>query len=166
MRPHVSLFALCGLAATTIPVWAQAPSSDAVQMESAAASDERLDRLRGGADLGPDLHVSFGLQRLTTVNGTLVASTQFQVQDIAHLTPAEALAAQHVLGSLLTVANGQASSTALPAGNQSVATIIQNNLPNQVIKNVVTLNLTANSLSLLRAANAADQLRNLSLPGH
>ena len=137
-----------------------------VQMGSPAASAARLDSLRGGADIGAGLHVSFGLDRLTSVNGTLIASTQFQVQDITHVTAAEAQALQSSLGSVLMLRDGKASLVALPSGNQSLGTVIQNSLPNQTIRNVVTLDMTTNSLNLLRAANASEQLRNLSLPGH
>jgi hypothetical protein len=154
------------LASVGAPTFASQPPSQVIEMDSPKVSDSRLDSLRGGADVSPALHISFGLDRLTSVNGTLIASTQFQVQDIGHVTPAEAQAIQQSLGSLLTVSNGHASLTQLSAGNQSLGTVIQNSLPNQSIKNIVTLDVTTNSLTLLRASNAMDQLRNLSLPGH
>ena len=166
MQQRTRLVAMALLVCTAATAFAETVRAEVIEMGSPKASDERLNSLRGGVDVSPALHISFGLERLTSVNGTLVASTQFQVQDIAHVTAAEAQAIQHALGSVLTVTNGQVSMMALPAGNQSLGTVIQNSLSNQSIKNIVTVDIATNSLALLGAANAVDQLRNLSLPGH
>jgi hypothetical protein len=166
MRHILLVSAVSLLACSSGAALAEAQEASVVEMGTTCASDLRLDRLRGGADVGPTLHIGFGLERLTSVNGTVVASTRFQVQDITQVTPAEAQALQRSLGSVLTLRDGQASFVALPSGNQSLGTVIQNSLPNQTIRNVVTLDMTTNSLNLLRAAHASEQLRNLSLPGH
>lgn len=144
---------------------AQEGRASAIDMDATPVSLARLDALRGGADVGPALHVAFGLERLTTVDGVVVASTRFDVPDIGHITAAQAQAVQAALGTLLVVRDGQATSVSLPLGNQSLGTFIQNSLSNQSIRNLVTINLATNSLALLRSLNANDQLRGLALPG-
>lgn len=144
---------------------AQDGGAPAIDMHAVPVSAARLDALRGGADVGPALHVAFGLERITTVDGVVVASTRFDVPDIGHITAAQAQAMQASLGSLLVVRNGQVSTLPLPLGNQSLGTLIQNSLSDQTIKNLVTVNLATNSLALLRSFNASDQLRGLALGG-
>lgn len=162
-----TLRALSALAMLTgaLACAAQDSPGQHIDLGAPPASEALLDALRGGADAGPDLHVAFGLERITTVNGVVVASTRFDVPDVGHITAAQAQAMQAALGSLLVVRNGEVSTVPLPAGNQSLGTVIQNSLPNQSIQNLVTVNLATNSLALLRSLNAADQLRGLALPG-
>lgn len=147
------------------------------------ASDAELDDMRGGFEVnlnGAQLMLSFSLERVTYINGELVASMRISVPDLSNLqaggispttirvetlpidpTATDAtrtlqprLAAQHIngLGPAVTVIqNGAGNTFTLPLSLNSLTTVIQNTVDNQIIRNMTTLNATIVNQALSRA---------------
>jgi hypothetical protein len=67
--------------------------------------DARLDRIRGGFDLGDNLRASFALQRTVLINGMETMRTTITVPDIANITRDQAAALQDALRTTV-VTNG------------------------------------------------------------
>ena len=55
-----------------------------------AISDNALDRLRGGFDIGGGLMVNFGITRAVYINGDLVTQTTLNFGNLTGLTTAQA----------------------------------------------------------------------------
>lgn len=111
-----------------------------------AVSAARLDAMRGGVDLGGGLLGSFGISRATYVNGQLVAHSQVNIPDIAHVTAPQANALAAVLQTVV-VRNGPGNFVDPTAfGDRSAATVIQNTLNDQHIQNLTTIHASVNTL--------------------
>ncbi|CAB3796163.1 hypothetical protein GCM10011400_17510 [Paraburkholderia caffeinilytica] len=136
------------------PAWA---SADLV-----AVNDNRLDDLRGGFDLPSGLVVSFGISREAFVNGNLVASTSFNIPNIAQMTPQQAqMLANANTGALIqTGLNNTVQPGALPG---LTGAVIQNTLSNQQIQALTTINTTVNSLGAFKALNLGQTLNSALL---
>jgi hypothetical protein len=123
------------------------------------ASDGALDTVRGGFDVGNGLLASFGFQRLVYVNGSLTASTALSIPDIGHMTPDQA-SALAVLGTVNVIQNGSGSSfdpsVLVKAGG---ATVIQNNLDNQNLQSLTTIDAAVNGLDNFHSRNLQDSLQ-------
>src|SRR5215469_11853300 len=68
-----------------------APPSQRVADFGFPVSNERLDAVRGGFDLG-GLEVSLGIERAVYVDGNLVTYANVNVPDLAHITSQQAMA--------------------------------------------------------------------------
>jgi hypothetical protein len=112
--------------------------------------NERLDTVRGGFDLGDGIEASLGIQRAVYINGNLVTYASVNIPDIAHITTQQAVALASVL-STVNVQNGPGN-TFDPSsmGNATAATVIQNTLNNQTIRNLTTLNVAVNTFNTFR----------------
>ena len=140
------------LAAATLarPASAQAVSPQRSPLGSAArqaVSDERLAELRGGFDLpGSGLQLSIGVQRQVQVDGSSVPVSTFQF-----CSPSCAAVTAGAVGSLIQ--RGSANSVpGATLGTPAGAVVIQNSLDHQQIKASTTLDVTANSLQLLKGS--------------
>ena len=102
-----------------------------------AVDDRQLEQARGGFDFGAGMLVSLGVERLVSINGTVVASTHFSIPDMTQLSAAEA----------------QLTSNAL------TAVLVQNSLNDQAIHSQTTINTTVANLALLKAVNFESSLR-------
>ena len=124
-----------------------------------AVSDSRLDTIRGGFDLGNGLVASLGIERAVYINGNLVTYTNVNIPDIAHITIPQATALSAAL-STMNVQNGPGN-TFDPSslGQTAAATVIQNTLNNQTIRNVTTLNVSVNTLNSFRNEGLLDMLQ-------
>lgn len=134
-----------------------APAATAWRPVAAAV----LDEVRGGFTAPSGLQLSLGIDRLASVNGTLVAQTSVHIADLRNISPAEAAQAQTALGATLLVQDGQAIQAAgqgLPAG-----TFIQNTRDGQTITSLTTVNASVNSMSLLKSMNFQDSVRDAGL---
>ncbi len=131
------------------PAWA---SADLVAVDS-----NRLDSMRGGFDLPSGLVVSFGISREAFVNGNLVASTSFNIPNIAQMTPQQAqMLANANTGAL--VQNGL-NNTVAPGGLPALTgSVIQNSLNNQQVAALTTINTSVNSLAAFKAFNIGSTL--------
>ncbi len=121
--------------------------------------DHALELARGGFDLGNGLLVSLGVERLVSINGNLVASSNFSIADVTKLSGAEALRAGAALAALTLVQNGPGN-VFLPGGmDQAGALVIQNSANDQLIRSQTTISTTVNSLSLLKTLQFEGALR-------
>lgn len=102
-----------------------------------AVDDSQLDRARGGFDFGNGMLVSLGVERLVSINGTVVASTHFSIPDMTQLSAADALMASDTMAAVL----------------------VQNSLNDQAIRTQTTINTTVANLALLKAVNFESSLR-------
>lgn len=138
-----------------------------------AVSNEKLDQLRGGFDMGRGLTVSFGFIRTVMINGDLVTKSSFNIPDIAKITPDEAkITAAAMAQAGVVVQNGPGNRVESPAGNGitpstplplPTSTIVQNSLNNQNIQTLTVINTGVNSLSLLKTINTQIVLKDALL---
>ena len=125
-----------------------------------AVSDQRLEQMRGGFDLGSGIVASLGIDRAVYVNGNLVTSTSVNIPDISRIDSAQATALAAVMNSVNLVQIGPGNSVDPSTLSQARgATIIQNTLNNQQIQALTTLNVSTNSLNLFRAMGLQDSLQ-------
>jgi len=125
-----------------------------------AVSDQRLEQMRGGFDLGNGIVASLGIERAVYVNGSLVTNTSVNIPDIGHIDSAQATALAGVMNSVNLVQVGPGNSVDPATLSQARgATIIQNTLNNQQIQALTTLNVGTNSLNQFRAMGLQDSLQ-------
>jgi hypothetical protein len=168
-----------GLGAASGPAAAGAFEPGQWQMASAA----RLEAMRGGFEAAPGLKVSFGMVRSVAINGELVSRTSFQLPDMSRITEAQARMASLAMRDAGLVQNGpgnylqrdpQAASGAASVATQTslgampglgAATVIQNTLDNQVIRQITEISTGVNTLGVLKMVNAQAALKDALLGG-
>lgn len=123
-----------------------------------AVNDGELADVRGGFSLGDGLLVSLGVERLVSINGTVVASTHFSIADMTQLSAAEAAMASDVLAAVV-VQNGAGNLVAPQASQGLGALLIQNSVNDQAIRSQTTISTTVSNLAMLKAANFESSLR-------
>jgi hypothetical protein len=113
-----------------------------------------LDAARGGFTDSHGLAVSFGLERLVSLNGEVIARTSVQVPDISHLTAEQVRQTSEALSSVKLIQAGHDNiyTRSLPSP-MSGATVVQNSLNDQAIRTQTVINASANSLALLQTLN-------------
>ena len=139
---------------------AQTPRTLAPQQSDASiwlvVSDQTLDTLRGGFDLGIGLMVSFGISRAVYVNGQLITSTTFRVGDLTSLTPQQAVALSQQISAQTqaqVIKNGPGNTMELSVGSAPLSTFIQNTLNNQSIRNQTIIDMTSNGMGIAKGLN-------------
>ncbi len=110
------------------------------------ASDSELDQLRGGFALANGVNIDFSLHRLTTLNGEVVSSTSFRLPDDAFLFQ-----------------NGGLNQAPVMTGS-ALGSVIQNNVDNQVIKNMTDINIAVSNLKNMDLNNRGMVFNNLIMP--
>lgn len=136
---------------------------DPLGVRLAAIDTDSLDNIRGGFEM-PDLNLrlSFGIERAVYINGELVASTVFNVQNIQGLSGSAALpvALPADAGAALTVIqNGTGNGFTAHVTPNVAGTVIQNTLDNQKITNMTIVNATVNSAQIMRSMNLQSTIR-------
>jgi hypothetical protein len=128
--------------------------------EWVAVSNENLDKVRGGFDVGSGLAVSFGIVRTVTINGDLVNRTSFNLPDVTKITPDQAKITSAAIAQAGIVQNG-AGNFVDPSVKAQLAggTLIQNSLNNQKIQTLTVINAGVNSMGLLKAINVQTALK-------
>ena len=145
---------LCSLA--VLP----AGADEAAQDWGAPVPDSELENVRGGFDTGNGLVVSLGIERLVSINGNVVATTQFNIADMARMSSAEAQIARDALQPFQVVQNGPGNSFNADAMPQLMsALLIQNSVNDQLIRSQTTINTTVNTLAALKSINLEATLR-------
>ncbi len=125
-----------------------------------AVPEQELEQLRGGLDLGKGLLVSLGVERLVSINGNVLASSNFTIADVSKLSVSEARLASEALASVNLVQNGAGNVFLGDAQSQFPgALVIQNSVNEQLIRSQTTISTTVNSLSLLKSIYVGDSLR-------
>lgn len=115
-------------------------------------SNARLAAMRGGFTLssgGVTIDVAMGIQQMTYINGQLVASSVLD----SHSIPKQML---HVIQNGPGNAFNPASFNLLPG---TMATVIQNTLDKQTIRNLNVLNVTVTSRALAEALSIQSSVR-------
>lgn len=110
------------------------------------ASDSELDKLRGGFVLPNGMTIDFNLERITTLNGSVVFSSFFQLPDNASL-----------------LQNGTLNQSPDLAGS-GFSSVIQNNVDNQTIRTVTAINIAVSNLKNLDLTNGSLAFNNLIQP--
>ena len=156
---HLSIVGLCVLVLASV-CQAQTPRTLAPQHSNTsiwlAASDQTLDTMRGGFDLGTGLMVSFGVSRAVYVNGQLITSSTFQVGDLASLTPTQAAALGQQISTQAqaqVIKNGSGNTVELSTGSVPLATFIQNTVNNQTIRSQTIIDATSNGMGMVKGLN-------------
>lgn len=103
----------------------------------AAVNDSELEQARAGFALDGGLFVSLGVERLVSINGTVVANTRFSIPDMAQLNAAQAQMASDAMAAVL----------------------VQNSSNDQAIHSQTTIDTTVANLALLKAVNFESSLR-------
>ncbi|TAK61267.1 hypothetical protein [Methylobacter sp.] len=110
------------------------------------ASDSELDQLRGGFVLPNGMNIDFSLERISSLNGTVVSSSFFQL-------PENTLLSQ----------NGTMNQ-ALDLAGSGLSSVIQNNVDNQIIRTVTDINIVVSNLKNIDLNNSGMAFNNLILP--
>lgn len=105
----------------------------------------RLDGMRGGFVVPSGFVVSFGIERVVSVNGEVVASTQLRIPDIARITADQA----QLLAGLRDSQVVQVGTGTVVAGGTH-GLVIQNALDGQTISARTSLDVSLNTLQLHR----------------
>lgn len=116
-------------------------------------SNQALEAMRGGFDMGGGLLVNFGITRAVYVNGALLTETTLNVGDVSRLTSAQAARLHSQLTEVNLVQNGPGNSAPANLSSLGNGLIIQNTLNNQHLSAQTTINASSNGLSMIRNLN-------------
>lgn len=124
-----------------------------------AVDDSALEQTRGGFDLGNGMLVSLGVERLVSINGTVVVNSRFSIPDVTQLSAADARLASDALAAAgVQVGAGNRIDPDLSAQTMG-ALLIQNSANDQAIRSQTTISTTVGNLAMLKAANFESTLR-------
>ena len=129
-------------------------------MDCKVASDEELEKMRGGFSInagGSQILLSLGFQQVTYINGILAAMTTLNLPQSNSAAPIPIQ--QNFIPSQI-IQNGPGNTYMPPATLPSnVMTVIQNSLNNQIISHMTIINATIASKQLSDAMSMASILR-------
>lgn len=129
-----------------------------------AVSDQHLEKMRGGYDIGNGLTVSFGIIRTVMINGDLVSKTSFNLPDVTKITSEQAAIASAALAKNGIVQNGPGNYVDPVVQSQlATGTLIQNSFSDQKIQTLTIINAGVNSLNLFKAINTQTLLKDALL---
>jgi hypothetical protein len=117
-------------------------------------SNQQLDKMRGGFDLGLGLLVSFGITRATYINQELVTSMTFQLGNISKLTALQAQRlSQQINLAPQVIQNGVGNLVESGVMNLPLGTYLQNTLDNQVLRTQTVIDIQTNGLGMMKNFN-------------
>jgi len=111
-----------------------------------SVSDSELDQLRGGFALPNGTNVDFSFDRITSLNGTVVSSSFFQLPENASLFQNGTL--NHAPDLTMS----------------GLGSVIQNNVDNQTIRTVTDINIAISNLKGFDLNNGGAVFNNLIMP--
>jgi len=126
------LIALAGVATTATGQPVPADPFAHTQAVDAAL----LDGYRGGFDTEAGLHVSLGIERIVTINGEVAEHSQLALGDLGRL-----------------IQNGGGRVDTRMGDGVLAATVIQNSLNGQLIRNETIINASVDARGMLQALN-------------
>lgn len=144
------------------PAVALRPRSGSAGTELAwtPVDDNHLDTMRGGYETASGLRVGFGIERVVYINGNLAASTRLYIPDVGRMTTDDARALAAMVGRVTWIRNGPGNTFDPTAMSTTYgATVIQNTLDNQAIRNQITIDAAVNTLQDFKAINAMSTLQ-------
>ena len=146
-----TVHAICG-ALVGLPVAAGEPPAPGQVWH--AASDDKLEQMRGGFRLNDRLTVTFGIVRSVEINGTLVSSSALQIGDLRSIDLGQA----EQLARLNLVQSGTGNTVATSLQTALPSLVVQNTLNDQTIRTLTEINAVSNGMSLLKGLNVAQSL--------
>ena len=165
----VLLTMACVARAQGAPAMPPPPAARALGVEVAAPAGWRqvgaaaLDGMRGGFTTPSGLALSLGIERSVSINGEVVAHTNFRIADVGNISGDEARQAQAALGTAWLVQNGARNFAAGGAVGAGRGTFVQNSLNGQTINTQTTISSNVNSMSLLKDMNFQGGLRDAAI---
>ncbi len=153
---------LAGATSLVIGMAAYPALADSHDVDAGAAvSNQELDTMRGGYDLGSGVLIPFGIdiRRDVFIDGVRVATSTLNIPIGG--APGQQSSGQGNATSPLVIQSGTGNSVSpdvLKNLGQGLFTFIQNSLDNKVIQNVTQINATLNSLSVYRQMNLSFSL--------
>lgn len=116
--------------------------------------------MRGGFALETGLKISFGIERTVSINGTLLASTNFNIQNAGAISHAPNTTNRLNQGTVQLIQNGLGN-TFQPGqlSQAATSTFIQNSLNGQTIQSQTVINVTTNSMEMMKNMNLHTTLR-------
>ena len=122
--------------------------------------DTTLEQARGGFETPAGLQLSLGIERLVSINDTVVSKTSFMIADVTRLSVDEANQARSALTAMNVLQNGAGNVFSPgPLGQAMAGTVIQNTLNDQLLQTQTIIHTSVNSLELLKIANFQDTLQ-------
>lgn len=135
------------LAAAACAAGATLPA--AAQQVWTAVPDASLASMRGGFALGSGLVVSFGIARTVQVDREVVSQTSFRIDDLQGITPQQAAQLAQV-GNLAVVQRGAGNRIDSVDGVLLPGLVIQNSESNRQLQALTVIDVSTNSLRMLR----------------
>lgn len=124
---------------------------------------DRLDTLRGGFTSPAGLSVSLGIERMVSINGEVVAHTNFQIANVRTISSDEARQAHQALSSVNLVQNGANNFAVGDALAATRGTFVQNSLDGQSISSQTIISSSVNSMALLKDLHFQGGLRDAAV---
>ena len=122
-----------------------------------------LDTMRGGFITPAGLSLSLGIDRTVSINGQVVAHTNFQIADLRNISSDEARQAHAALNTGQLVQNGAGNFALGDTLAATRGTVVQNSLDGQAISTSTIINSSVNSMSLLKDMNFQAGLRDAGI---
>ena len=122
-----------------------------------------LDTMRGGFTSPGGLSLSLGIDRMVSINGEVVARTNFQIADLRNISSDEARQAHAALNTGQLVQNGTGNFALGDTFAAARGTVVQNSLDGQAISTHTIINSSVNSMSLLKDMNFQAGLRDAGI---
>ena len=102
------------------------------------ATDSELDQLRGGFALPNGMNIDFSMARMTSLNGVVISSSLLQLPS----------------NTVSLIQSGTLNQSPDLVGVGLSPVIIQNNMDNQVIRNITDINIGLSQLKSLSSNNS------------
>ena len=113
-----------------------------------------LGQQRGGFTTASGLALSFGIERMVSVNGVLLSRTSVSFADLGSIAAQRAGETGATLSALNLLQNGSGNMMAAAFSHDALgATVIQNSLDNQTIDSRTVISASVNSAVLLSAVH-------------
>lgn len=112
------------------------------------ATDSELDQLRGGFVLPNGMNIDFSMARMTSLNGVVISSSLLQLPS----------------NTVSLIQSGTLNQSPDLVGVGLGPVIIQNNVDNQVIRNITDINIGLSQLKSLSSNNSGMFFNNYILP--
>lgn len=136
------------------------PAASPLLQDWIAVDTHLLQEMRGGFTADSGLKVSFGIERIISINGELHTATRFGMEKAGTFSSSQAAPQGSAGSAVQLIQNGLQNSFAPGQLSQAAAaTFIQNSLNDQTIQSVTVINATSNSLELLRSMNLHSALQ-------
>jgi hypothetical protein len=152
-RRRSLLASWAGLGCLLVPLIA--PAEQLAFEGHRVASTQELASMRGGFIgniSGKQLELSFGIERVVSIDGEIVATTRFRIPSLASLEGLRALPIQ-----ILQTGPGNQVSADVQALGANLA-VIQNSLDSQVLRQVTTIEASVRNLALFRAGQLGESV--------